>query len=129
MYLGIISIVGYLRCRPELLLSIEWLKTRELDLEKAALKKLRNIISEIKIDVIRQQDQQMLIMIAQWILFMIVNILVWGPGDLPCRSLSKNVKKPGKRDWAKSAAEIPNESFRMLFRFIALGLEGLSLWT
>jgi hypothetical protein len=36
-------------------------------------------------------------------------------------------QKPGKsNEWAKNAAEVPNESFRILFRFIALGLRGLN---
>ncbi|MCL2008659.1 MAG: TetR/AcrR family transcriptional regulator [Treponema sp.] len=109
LYIGIISILHYLRASPEFLMSMEWLKTRKLGLEKMASEKLEDIIGSIKLEVIRQQDQQFLIMIAQWIFFMIVNILVFWPG----------IK-------SKTAAEIPNESFRTLFRFIALGLEGFN---
>jgi hypothetical protein len=95
---------------------MEWLKTRQLNFERTAFDSLQKIIGDIKLEAVKQQDQHMLLGIAQWILFMIVNILAWWP--------SIEVKE--NRNWAKSAAEIPNESFRMLFRFIALGLEGLN---
>ncbi|MDR0497008.1 MAG: TetR/AcrR family transcriptional regulator [Treponema sp.] len=107
LYLAIISIADYLRSRPEILVAINWIKTRRLDLGKEVSGRLFRIIGSIKMEAIRNYDQHLLVWAAQWILFMIVNILALWP--------------------SKNPAEISNESFRLLFRFIALGLEGLDL--
>jgi len=116
LYIGIISIVQHLRYRPELLMALDWLKTRHLDLKRAALEKLQEYIASIKLEVVKQQDQQFLLMLAQWILFMIVSIMAWWP----------SIKNNGSTvNWTKYIENIPNESFRVLFRFIALGFDGL----
>lgn len=104
LYLGIISIVDYLRHRPEFFLAMEWIKTRKLDLNKTALAKIQYTIGDIKLEAVKKQDQQWLILTAQWIFFMVISILTWGPQTKP---------------------QVPNESFRCLFRFIAQGLEGM----
>ena len=108
LYLAIISIADKLRSRPEFLMVLEWLKTSQLDLEKMALERLESIIASINLEAIKQHDQRLLLTIAQWLLLLIVSILIWRP------SLSNNTQ------------ENPNESFRMLFRFIALGTGGLN---
>jgi len=129
LYLAIISIVGYLRSRPEIFVAMDWIKTRRLELGKEVPVRLYRIIKDIKLEAIRKQDHHKLVMIAQWLLFMIVNTLAWWPeigspskqeGHSFCTGADWN------KVWAKSVAEIPNESFRILFRFIALGLEGLN---
>jgi hypothetical protein len=67
----------------------------------------------------------MLVGIAQWILFMTVNTLVWRPSN---KESEKPCSGPDRAEnWAKHTAAVPNESFRILFRFIALGLGGLNL--
>ena len=122
LYLAIVSIVNYLRSRPEILLAIDWIKTRRLHLgEDAVYNQLYRIIKGLKLETVQKQDQSLLVRIAQWILFMIVNTLAWWlpeEGDTSCGAQNK--------DWAKNIAEIPNESFRIMFRFIAVGLEGLN---
>jgi len=104
LYLAIISIVYYLRSRPEILVAIDWIKTRQLELGKGVSEEIFHIIGDLKLEAIRGMDLLMLGEIAHWILFMIVNTLAWRP-----------------------IKEIPNESFRFLFQFVALGLEGLNL--
>jgi len=101
LYHAIISIVYYLRSRPEILVAIDWIKTRQLELGKGVSEEIFRIIGDLKLEAIRGMDLLMLGEIAHWILFMIVNTLAWRP-----------------------IKEIPNESFRFLFNFISLGLEG-----
>jgi AcrR family transcriptional regulator len=104
LYHAIISIVYYLRSRPELLVAIDWIKTRQLELGKGVSDEIFRIVGDLKLEAIRGLDLYTLGEIAHWILFMIVNTLAWRPPK-----------------------EIPNESFRFLFQFISLGLEGLNL--
>jgi len=122
LYLGIISIINYLRSRPEILMSMDWVKTSQLKLGKEMPIRLYGIIKDIKLEVIQKQDLHYLVWIAQWILFLIINTLAWWPskkdGPPSCPSESKI--------WAKNAVKVPNECFRVLFRFIALGLGGLN---
>ena len=116
LYLAIISIVDYLRSRPEIFVALDWIKTGRLDLGKEVPPRLYGIIKKIEIDAIRNFDQHLLVWMAQWILFMIVNTLaLWPPN------------RTGQcKNWEKNLTEIPNECFRVLFRFIALGLEDLN---
>jgi hypothetical protein len=117
LYSGIISIVDYLRSRPEILVALDWIKIGRLDLGKEVSSRLYRTIKEIKIEALQSFDQHFPVRIAEWVLFMIVNTLALWPHS------------PHTREsivWAKNAAEIPNENFRTLYRFIALGLEGLN---
>jgi AcrR family transcriptional regulator len=119
LYLAISSIVYYLRSRPEILIAIDWIKTRNLGLDKGASGHIFRAIKSLKLEAIRNLDPRFLAEIAQWLIFMIANTLAWWPAgpDKP---------RPGKNiGWLKNTQEIPNESFRFLFRFIALGLEGV----
>jgi len=103
LYLAIISIVYYLRSRPEILVAIDWIKTRQLKLGKGVSDEIFRIVGDLKLEAIRDQDLYVLGEIAHWILFMIVNTLAWRP-----------------------LKGIPNESFRFLFQYVSLGLEGLN---
>jgi AcrR family transcriptional regulator len=110
LYHAIISIVYYLRSRPEILVAIDWIKTRKLELGKGVSDEIFRIVGDLKLEAIRNLDRYMLVEIAHWVLFMVVNTLAWS--------------KTAKRNFP---LEIPKESFRFLFQFISLGLEGLNL--
>jgi len=100
--------------------AMDWVKTRQLDLGKAMPGRLYRIIRNIKLEAIRKHDQRFIFWAAQWILFMIVNTLaLW-----PSRTWKQSAAD--EKTWTKSAAEVPNECFRILFRYISLGLEGLN---
>jgi len=121
LYLAIISIVYYLRSRPELFVAMDWVKTRQLDLGKSMPGHLYRIIRSIKMEAIRKYDQHFLFWAARWVIFMIVNTLaLW-----PSRNGKLSAIDKEEKAWTKSAASVPNECFRILFRFISLGLEGL----
>ena len=122
LYLAIITIVNYLRARPEILVAMDWIKTRRLDIGRGSSGRLYRIIRGIKQKAIQEQDKHLLVRIGHWIIFMITNTLVWWPGDQ-----KMDPSRPDHSgDLKKNVEEIPNESFRILFRFIALGLEGLN---
>jgi len=121
LYLAIISIVEYLRSRPEILVAIDWIKTRGLGLGKEVPARLYKVIEGIKFEAIRMYDRHLLVWAAQWILFMIVNTLALWPQEQEVMCAGQDISKV----LASNAAKVPIESFRILFRFIALGLEGL----
>jgi len=122
LYLAIITIVNYLRSRPEILVAMDWIRTRRVELGRGGSGRLYRIIRSIKLEAIRRHDQYSLVRIAQWLLFMIVNTLAWwsvvGDSNFSAGGQNRTI------NWTKNIAEIPDESFRILFRFIALGLEG-----
>ena len=122
LYLGIVSIASYLRSRPQFLLSLEWLKTRQPDLKNAALEKLGSFIRSIKLELVKQQDPRFLLSIAQLVLFMIVSIMVWWP-------IVQKERKPEISGEPRKGklSRVPRESFRIIFRFIALGFTGLNM--
>jgi AcrR family transcriptional regulator len=110
-YLAIISIVDYLRSKPEILIVLDWIKTRRLDFEAEVPPRIYGFITSIKLAVFAKAVDNGTHE-AQWILFMIVNMLVrWNPED---------------KERFKEIQSIPNESARILYKFIASGLEGLT---
>jgi AcrR family transcriptional regulator len=121
LYLAIVSIVDYLRSRPEIFLALDWIKTGRFDLGIKFPLILKRTIKDINIKAIQKIDLQFLVRIAEWVLFMIVNTLALWPSNQAGESTGKSQSAT----LAKKAAEVPNESFRLLFRYIALGLEGL----
>ena len=127
LYLAIISIVNYLRSSPEILLAIDWLKTRPLELEKELPSQLYKVIASIKLEAIQKKDLHALVIIGEWILFLIVNTLAWWQtAEISGQGLAASCQRLElSKTWAKNAVEVPNESFRILYRFIALGLGGI----
>ena len=117
LYLAIMSIVYYLRSRPEIFIAIDWIKTRRLEFGEEVSALISRTIASIELGVVKELDPHMLLDIAHWMLFLIVNTLAWWPSK---PEAGRNI------EWAKNTKEIPNESFRFLFRFIAIGLEGLN---
>ena len=115
LFLTIVGIGTYLKGRPQILIAFDSLRTRRLeDRDKFIFSKEKmmqhkhdqdkayQIFSHIKDDnnnvLLKRED-------TDWILFMIVNTLMRRPANM-------------------NYADIPNESFRILYRFITLGLEG-----
>jgi AcrR family transcriptional regulator len=131
LYLAIVSIVYYLRSRPEIFAAIDWIKTRQLNLGEGMTGRLYRIIRSIKMELVSRHDRRFLVWTAKWVLFMIVNTLVLWPSSMSEKVFSEKISEKkraaGNKALAKNVAEIPNESFRILFRFISLGLEGLNL--
>jgi AcrR family transcriptional regulator len=109
LYLAVRCVAGGLKTEPELLAALDSFRLRNLDME--AVKRLKTkyestnrtteVFSEIRnSDGTPMLDESM----AGLVLFLITSTLMRKPKDM-------------------SYTEIPNESFRTLYRFIALGAE------
>jgi AcrR family transcriptional regulator len=126
LYLGVFSIAAYFRSRPNILLAMDWLRTRR--------------IHPVKFNIPPQQERRIFqdirfppdygefpgddgYWISHWIVFLVLKILMndvfkgygilfppWGQ-DAQCLS-------------PENFARIPNETFRVLYRFIASGVKG-----
>jgi AcrR family transcriptional regulator len=121
LYLATISIVDYLRSKPEILIALDWIKTRRLDFEAEVPSRIYRFITNIKLEVFAKAGDDSAHE-AQWILFMIVNMLVrWIP-DKKCDIAWAEEKN---KERFKEIQSIPNESARILYKFIVSGLEGL----
>ncbi|MDR2404376.1 MAG: TetR/AcrR family transcriptional regulator [Spirochaetaceae bacterium] len=107
LYLAIISIGVYLRSRREILIAMDWVRTRRFDLGLTIPPRIYNIFSDIRIpqpgagETLPEQS-------VQWILFLIVNTLM-------------------RRSVGTDFPGIANDSFRRLYRFIVLGIQGFNL--
>ncbi|GHV91735.1 hypothetical protein AGMMS50268_22380 [Spirochaetia bacterium] len=152
LYLAIISIADYLRSRPEILVALDWIRTRRLDLGLSFPPRLYRFITNIKLDAFQERQDKAAgggissgdnsgicygidgeaetssDWLAQWILFLIVHTLMRcpQPGERPFMPQGARQKGPEALQ-AHSLAEIPNDSFRILFRFIAMGLKGFDI--
>jgi AcrR family transcriptional regulator len=104
LYLVIFSIAQYLRSRPEILVALDWIKTRRFELEVEVPVRIYESITALPLRIFENHKDEKEY-IAQWILFLIINIMMWS-GDIN---------------------GVPNESFRLLFRYISCGLEGLTV--
>ncbi|MDR1211345.1 MAG: TetR/AcrR family transcriptional regulator [Spirochaetaceae bacterium] len=109
-YLGLLAIADYLRSRPEILITMDWVKTRRIELDITPEQDTLAIFSDIP--AIARLDKELVPnWVFYWTLFLIITTLVSPPGDAKKRRL----KGPGTSDGV----------FRKVFRFIALGAEGL----
>jgi AcrR family transcriptional regulator len=118
LYMGLYSITSYLRQRPEILVAMDWIRTRRLDLGRPAppphfFSVFRNIrlpiegwgSNEASGEEEGQFGDSLEGLISQWILFLTVNMLMHRPEGM-------------------AFADFPNSSIRLLYRFITLGLKG-----
>ncbi|MDR3170723.1 MAG: TetR/AcrR family transcriptional regulator [Treponema sp.] len=112
LYLVIISMADYLRSRPEILVAIDWIRTRRLDLGHiAASSRVYQVISDIQgLGSTGEQDTSGTTseLTPQWILFLIVNTLMHRPAGM-------------------AFSELPNSSIRVLFKFIVSGIKGCTI--
>ncbi|GMO48827.1 MAG: hypothetical protein Ta2G_05170 [Termitinemataceae bacterium] len=115
LYFAFMGIISYLKKRPEILIMMDWIRVRSNDFEKDFAKKhvpdcdsvhdetiktIHTIFNGIK----KNNDVLLSDIQTDCILFLIVNVLMRRPGET-------------------NFCDIKQESFRRLYRFIALGLE------
>jgi AcrR family transcriptional regulator len=128
-YLGIFSIAACLRSRPNILLAMDWLRTRRIDPAKFNLTSWEGRIFQ---DIRFPADYGALpeddgLWIFRWIFFLIMTILMHDAFMEQGSWLSRQGGKEGAhacRFSQENFARIPNESFRTLYRFIAFGVKG-----
>jgi len=118
LYLGIYSITVYLRSRPEILIAMNWFRSRKIDLGKPDKNiEIFRLFEDVNIDpvhAVTEDDKQR---ISHWICFLLINILMH-----PTPILSAKQKKMIKIDNLK----VQNNDIRLLYKFITQGLGGFS---
>ncbi|MDR1618313.1 MAG: TetR/AcrR family transcriptional regulator [Treponema sp.] len=112
LYLGIFSIASYLRSRPEILVAMNWVRTRRLNMGRPPRKDRFRVFENIGIEALRDDEN------GHWIFFLIVSMMArWcrmngGPGMLS--------RQPAEGD----LSGLSNGSIRRLYRFVSLGFRG-----
>jgi len=113
LYLGIFSIAVYLRSRPEILIAIDWIRTRNLDLGKPAKKTdVFRLFKDIKFESLYNMDEDAKLVTYHWILFLLTNILTQP-------YTANNTRQAGF-----ISEKVQNDDIRILYKFITLGLGG-----
>jgi AcrR family transcriptional regulator len=132
LYLGIFSITAYLRSRPQILVAIDWIRTRRLDLdgdeqpgiggearrcaeEDEDMPGIFSLFAEIAIKPLQwggggDDEDKRIRRASHWILFLIINLLM---------------QKPPKT--AGAMGDVPDGDIRILYRFLTLGIKGFKL--
>lgn len=123
LYLGIYTISVYLRARPEILVAIDWIRTRRLDLGKP-FKRRENFLLFEDIDINLPDGEKQ--HTSSWILFLLVNVLI--------QSAPHNADFDKRMTWLCDGLCVPadnnisdnahNDYIRLLFKFIMRGLGG-----
>jgi AcrR family transcriptional regulator len=118
LYLGIFSIVEYLRSKPDILVALDWIRNRRINIKPAGSMEDRppHVFQRLFEDIncIRAntpQGSEVLIeesWLSPWILFLVVNTLMQG--------------KSGR-----VVENVPNDDIRFLHRFLTLGIGGLNI--
>lgn len=100
LYLAIGALAGYFRSYPELLQAMDWLRTRRMDLELPEQPGIFRLFADIDLPAFKGGSA---LDLSQWIIFLTVSACY----------------KDGT-----SFTGVPAEAFRVLYRFITLGLRG-----
>jgi AcrR family transcriptional regulator len=132
LYLAIFAIGDYLRSRPDVLIALDWLRTRRVGFQEPAEKEkllpvnLYRVFRDIKLPPEfkeRFHDTEG-DWIPAWILFLIVNFLMHGV-RVDKRKFMEwlSIPKVRRRQLSREEfAKIPNETFRDLYRLIVRGV-------
>jgi AcrR family transcriptional regulator len=113
LYLGIFSIAVYLRSRPEILIAIDWIRTRNLNLGKPEKKAdILKLFKDIKFESLPDIDEKTKQQTYHWIIFLLTNILT--------RPFMSNTVRKTKIPSEK----VQNDDVRVLYKFITMGLGG-----
>jgi AcrR family transcriptional regulator len=120
LYLGIFSIAEYLRSKPDILVALDWIRNRKLNLNpsghsyKGTMIGFLSLFEVIDIKPLQNEDspfrkipvgEKENVNITPWILFLIIRTLM--------------ETKPGH-----ALGDVPNSYIRSLYRFITLGIGG-----
>jgi AcrR family transcriptional regulator len=108
IYLAITAIAKYLRKKPEILVTLDWIRTRRLEFGGSLPSRIYRVFTDLRF----QEHPEVFPgfenegeAVSRWVLFLIVSTMMWRPAEF-------------------SFSELPLSSFRILYRFIALGVKG-----
>jgi AcrR family transcriptional regulator len=108
IYLAIAAIAKYLRAKPEILVALDWIRTRRLELGLSVPSRIHQLFADLRFQECSENFpgfENQSEVVSQWVLFLIVSILMGKPAEL-------------------SFSDLPLNCFRILYRFIALGIKG-----
>jgi AcrR family transcriptional regulator len=115
LYLGIFSIVEYLRSKPDILVALDWIRNRRISLKPAGNMDdkppqiFQHLFENIDIKLLQRgatlTEEPWL---SPWILFLIVNTLM-------------------QRNSGRVVENVPNSDIRFLHRFLTLGIGGFKI--
>jgi AcrR family transcriptional regulator len=121
LYLGIYSITIYLRSRPEILIAMDWIRTRKLDLGKPDKNlEIFRLFEDIDIEPLRNATEEEKQRISHWILFSLINILT-NPNPF---TKNTGLEKSEYNNFVFIAGQEQNNDIRVLYKFITSGLGG-----
>ena len=107
LFLGIFSIAVYLRSRPEILITIDWIRTRKLDLGKPDKNlEIFRLFEDVDIEPLQNATEEEKQISSHWILFLLTNILMHPV------------------EGTDSSSDMQNNHIRVLYKFITMGLGG-----
>jgi hypothetical protein len=119
LYLVIIAAADYLRSRPEILVAMDWLRLRNLNLGDRTPPRFCRVFEGIELEGLWEEDSEdsggggQTERLAQWIFFLIINVF-----------MRPKVGEESAPPSVEDIAGVPNDSFRLLYKFIALGMKG-----
>ncbi|MDR2185220.1 MAG: TetR/AcrR family transcriptional regulator [Treponema sp.] len=103
LYLAILSVADYLRAKPEILIVLDWARIQRMDLDITVPMEIYEFFRELGMKKTRLDPS--VETVAQWILFLVVKTMI-------------------RRPVGMEFADISNETFRVLYRFITSGIGG-----
>ncbi|MCL2765691.1 MAG: TetR/AcrR family transcriptional regulator [Treponema sp.] len=107
LYLGIFSISLYLKSRPEILVTMDWIRTRKLDLGKPDKhSRIFRLFEDVDIEPLRDTTEEEKQKTSHRILFLLINILTNPTENIP------------------SGSQVQKNCIQVLYKFITLGLGG-----
>ncbi|MDR1250048.1 MAG: TetR/AcrR family transcriptional regulator; helix-turn-helix transcriptional regulator [Treponema sp.] len=105
-YLVIVAVANYLRSRPEILIAMDWIRTRRLDLDITEPPRTYRLFAGIDMKGVELAGLALTgETMSQWVFFLILNTLMRRPEGV-------------------SFSDVPDSSFRILYKFVVLGIEG-----
>ena len=112
LYLGIYSIAVYLCSRPEFLVSLDWIRTRKLDLGKSEKQiEIFRLFEDVTIEHLQSSGEKEKQRMSHWILFLLINIMM--------RSCFTEDKLP-----VFPKGNVQKNDIRILYKFVIFGLKG-----
>jgi len=111
LYLGIFSIVEYLRSKPDILTAMDWIRNRRINLgpirkrKEKPMNEFMRLFEEVDIKPLRNSESPFgeELWLSTWILFLIITTLM-------------------QANSGQTTGKVPNSDIRYLYRFITLGI-------
>jgi len=113
LYLGIFSIVEYLRSKPDILVAMDWIRNRGISLKPPedkpeATGDFLRLFENIGIKLPHVMPDEGGVWLTPWILFLIINTLM-------------------QKNSGHKVKNVPNNDIRFLYRLITFGIGGFKL--